>query len=290
LPPPKRADQTVKAMTADERTTLTMASWPSSFFRRAADPRGCRAGRGVYCRVAAPGRARAQGNRRQPGRGLGAARASAATALPSGIAQAASWDPAVLHDGGAMIGAEARASGYNVLLAGGVNLTRDPRNGRTFEYLSEDPLLSGVLVGAAIRGIQSNHIISTIKHFALNGQETGRQFVDIQIANPAARESDLLAFQIGIEQGQPGAIMCAYNRVNGPRPAPATGCSTPCSSATGATRASSCRTGARCRGLRRPRPGWTSNRANSLTRRSISEASWPTRPPRTRPGPRAWQT
>jgi beta-glucosidase len=62
-----------------------------------------------------------------------------------------------------------------VLLAGGVNLTRDPRNGRTFEYLSEDPLLSGVLVGAAIRGIQSNHIISTIKHFALNGQETGRQ-------------------------------------------------------------------------------------------------------------------
>jgi beta-glucosidase len=80
----------------------------------------------------------------------------------------------VLHDGGAMIGAEARASGFNVLLAGGVNLTRDPRNGRTFEYLSEDPLLSGVLVGAAIRGIQSNHIISTIKHFALNGQETGR--------------------------------------------------------------------------------------------------------------------
>jgi beta-glucosidase len=115
---------------------------------------------------------------------VGGARKRGATALPSGIAQAASWDPAVLHDGGAMIGAEARASGYNVLLAGGVNLTRDPRNGRTFEYLSEDPLLSGVLVGAAIRGIQSNHIISTIKHFALNGQETGRQFVDIQIANP----------------------------------------------------------------------------------------------------------
>jgi beta-glucosidase len=101
------------------------------------------------------------------------------------------------------------------MLAGGANLTRDPRNGRTFEYLSEDPLLTGVLVGNAIAGVQSNHIISTIKHLALNGQETGRQFVDVKISDAAARESDLLAFQIGIEIGQPGSIMCAYNRVLG---------------------------------------------------------------------------
>jgi beta-glucosidase len=146
---------------------------------------------------------------------VGGARKDGSTALPSGLAQAASWNPALMEQGGAMIGSEARAKGFNVLLAGGVNLTRDPRNGRTFEYLSEDPLLSGMLVGAAIRGIQSNGIISTIKHFALNGQETGRKFVDIQITDANARESDLLAFKIGIEQGQPLSVMCAYNRVNG---------------------------------------------------------------------------
>ncbi|WP_408591455.1 glycoside hydrolase family 3 C-terminal domain-containing protein [Novosphingobium sp.] len=146
---------------------------------------------------------------------VGGLRHDGATALPSGLAQAATWNPDTLYAGGAAIGAEARAKGFNVLLAGGVNLARDPRNGRTFEYLAEDPLLSGVLVGAAIRGIQSNHIISTIKHFALNGQETGRKYVDVKIAEGAARESDLLAFQIGIEQGQPGSVMCSYNRILG---------------------------------------------------------------------------
>ena len=142
-------------------------------------------------------------------------RKDGATALPSGLAQAATWNPGLLRQGGAMIGSEARAKGFNVLLAGGANLMRDPRNGRTFEYLSEDPLLTGMLVGAAITGIQSNHIISTIKHFALNDQETGRNFVDSRIAEAAARESDLLAFEIGIEQGHPGSVMCAYNLVNG---------------------------------------------------------------------------
>ena len=142
-------------------------------------------------------------------------RRDGATALPSGLAQAATWNPELLFRGGSMIGGEARAKGFNVLLAGGANLMRDPRNGRTFEYLSEDPLLTGLLVGAAISGVQSNHIISTIKHFALNGQETGRKFVDVHISEAAARESDLLAFQIGIEKGHPGSVMCSYNLVNG---------------------------------------------------------------------------
>ncbi|WP_366857050.1 glycoside hydrolase family 3 C-terminal domain-containing protein [Novosphingobium sp.] len=146
---------------------------------------------------------------------VGGLRHDGATGLPSGLAQAATWNPDVLRAGGAMIGSEARAKGFNVLLAGGANLMRDPRNGRTFEYLSEDPLLTGTLVGAAINGIQSNHIISTIKHFALNGQETARKEVDSRISEAAARESDLLAFQIGIEKGQPGSVMCAYNLVNG---------------------------------------------------------------------------
>ena len=138
-----------------------------------------------------------------------------ATALPCGLAQAASWNPALIEEAGAMIGAEARAKGFNVLLAGGVNIARDPRNGRNFEYLGEDPLLAGVLGGAAIQGIQSNNIISTIKHFAVNDQETGRMVMSANIGEAAMRESDLLAFQIGIEIGDPGSVMCAYNRING---------------------------------------------------------------------------
>jgi beta-glucosidase len=138
-----------------------------------------------------------------------------ATALPSSLATAATFDPAIARMGGAMIGAEARAKRFNVLLAGGVNLTRDPWNGRNFEYLGEDPLLAGELAGAHIAGVQSNRIVSTVKHFALNAQETGRMVVDARIGEAALRMSDLLAFQIAIEKGRPGSVMCAYNKVNG---------------------------------------------------------------------------
>ena len=138
-----------------------------------------------------------------------------ATALPSGLAMAASWDPQIAHDGGQMIGYEARAYGFNVMLAGPVNLVREPRNGRNFEYAGEDPLLAGTMVGAAVDGIQSNHIISTVKHYAFNDQETDRGKLDVKIDEDAARISDLLAFQFTIEKGNPGAVMCAYNKVNG---------------------------------------------------------------------------
>ncbi|MDQ1815727.1 glycoside hydrolase family 3 C-terminal domain-containing protein [Massilia sp. CCM 9210] len=153
--------------------------------------------------------------------GLGVASQASAnprerTSLPSGLATAATWNPKLAYQGGAMIGAEARASGFNVMLAGGVNLMRDPRNGRNFEYAGEDPLLSGIMVGQAVKGIQSNHLISTVKHYALNSQETGRTELDARIGNVAARTSDLLAMQLVIEQGDPGSVMCAYNRVNGP--------------------------------------------------------------------------
>ena len=146
---------------------------------------------------------------------IGGARGSGGTQLPSGVAQGATFDPELIERGGRMIGAEARAKGFNVMLAGGINLMRDPRNGRTFEYLGEDPLHSGLLGGAAVRGIQANRVISTLKHFAINPQETGRAFMNTVIAEDALRESDLLAFEIAIEQGDPGAIMCAYNATNG---------------------------------------------------------------------------
>jgi len=138
-----------------------------------------------------------------------------ATALPSGLATAATFDPEIARVGGAMIGSEARAKRFNVMLAGGVNLTRDPWNGRNFEYLGEDPLLAGEMAGAHIAGVQSNNIVSTVKHFALNAQETGRMVVDARIGEAALRMSDLLAFQIAIERGRPGSVMCAYNKVNG---------------------------------------------------------------------------
>jgi beta-glucosidase len=138
-----------------------------------------------------------------------------ATALPSSLATAASFDPEIARAGGAMIGAEARSSGFNVILAGGVNLVREPRNGRNFEYTGEDPLLAGTMAGALIAGIQSNHIISTVKHFAVNDQETLRTSLDVTISAEAMRESDLLAFEIAMEKGEPGSVMCSYNLING---------------------------------------------------------------------------
>ena len=138
-----------------------------------------------------------------------------ATALPSTVLLASTWNASLVERGSAMIGAEARDKGFNVLLAGGVNLAREPRNGRNFEYFGEDPLLAGTLAGHAIRGVQSNHVMSTIKHFALNTQETGRTILSADMEEGPLRESDLLAFEIGIEIGQPGSVMCAYNKING---------------------------------------------------------------------------
>jgi beta-glucosidase len=138
-----------------------------------------------------------------------------AVALPSGLAVAASFDPDNAYRAGAVLGREAAAKGFNVVLGGGVNLVRDPRDGRQFEYAGEDPLLAGMIVGAAICGIQDQHVISTVKHFAVNDQETGRDVLSADLHEAALRESDLLAFEIAIEQGHPGAVMCAYNRLNG---------------------------------------------------------------------------
>ncbi|HVO78667.1 MAG TPA: glycoside hydrolase family 3 C-terminal domain-containing protein, partial [Candidatus Bathyarchaeia archaeon] len=116
---------------------------------------------------------------------------------------------------GALIGRELRAQGYNMTLGGGTNITREPRNGRTFEYLGEDPILSGTLVGNRIKCEQAQHVIGDIKHYAVNDQESGRNEVNVVIGKRALHETDLLAFEIGIEIGQPAAVMCSYNAVDG---------------------------------------------------------------------------
>ncbi len=212
LSPDRRADLVIAKMTLDEQIALLHGDFPGFMPKR---PPGVQISAGYVkglARLGIPDLTESDAS-------LGVANARRsnddATPLPSGLSLAATWDAKAAYASGAMIGKEARQKGFNVLLAGGVNLMRDPRNGRNFEYLGEDPLLAGTLAGAAIKGIQSNHIVSTTKHFAINDQETGRMVMSAEIDEAAFRESDLLAFEIAIETGHPGSVMCAYNRVGG---------------------------------------------------------------------------
>ena len=138
-----------------------------------------------------------------------------ATALPSSLALGASFDPQLAVQGGAMIAQEAWHKGLNVLLGPGVNLIRDPRNGRNFEYVSEDPFLTGTMGAQFVAGVQSQNVAAVAKHYAINDQETARSFVNAVMDEAAMRESDLLAFELTIEAGKPGAVMCSYNLING---------------------------------------------------------------------------
>jgi beta-glucosidase len=214
--PERRAAETLAKMTPDEKITLLHGPMPA-ILPPAKRPQGVTIGAGFIEgveRLGVPWLVESDAS-------LGVSnlmemrKGDVATALPSGLSLASTWDPEIARSGGVMIGSEARAKGFNVMLVGGVNLVRDPRAGRNFEYLGEDPLLAGELVGAQIAGVQSNNIIGTIKHFALNDQETGRNVGSVEMDEAAMRESDLLAFQIGIERGNPGSVMCAYNRVGG---------------------------------------------------------------------------
>lgn len=218
--PSERAAQMLAQMTLDEKLSLLKGYFGTDFPPASFEaPDEARAGSAGYVpgipRLGIPPQWQADA-------GIGVATQGGApdkrprTALPSGLATAATWDAELAFAGGAMIGAEARADGFNVLLGGSVNLVREPRNGRNFEYAGEDPLLAGVIAGAQIAGVQSNHIISTAKHYAVNAQETDRGTGNSVVEEPAMRMADLLAFQIAIERGNPGSVMCAYNRVNGP--------------------------------------------------------------------------
>ncbi|GGB38118.1 glycosyl hydrolase [Sphingomonas metalli] len=220
LDPDRRAALVMAQMTQAEKLSLVQGAFASDFPpRQYRAPAEGRAGSAGYvpgiARLGIPAQWQTDAGIGVATQG-GAERKRGRTALPSNLAIAASWDTALAQAGGTMIGAEARASGFNVMLAGGVNLAREPRNGRNFEYGGEDPLLAGTMVAAQIAGIQSNHIVSTIKHYAINDQETDRNAANAVIDPAAARMSDLLAFQFAIERADPGSVMCAYNRVNGP--------------------------------------------------------------------------
>jgi beta-glucosidase len=139
-----------------------------------------------------------------------------ATALPSAIASAASWDLDLAYKYGHVIGAEISDYGLNLNLGGNINLTgREPRDGRTFETKGEDPLLAGRITAQHLRATQDQYVLAVIKHFALNDQETGRGTANSVIGDRAARESDLLAFQIAIAGSNVQSVMCSYNLLNG---------------------------------------------------------------------------
>lgn len=140
---------------------------------------------------------------------------SNATSLPSTLGLAASWDPALSELFGRRIGIEARALGFGESLGGGVNLALDPRQGRTFENMGEDPVLAGELGASRTIGVQSQQVISTIKHFAFNNYETNRYISNSVIDEQSMRETELLAFEIAVQKGKPGNIMCSFNQVNG---------------------------------------------------------------------------
>jgi beta-glucosidase len=215
LSPDERADLVIKEMTLDEKIAMLHGvGMPTS------DPVNTENGpsnRGVGYEVGVPRLGIPGIDMSDAAYGVRSSGANGrySTALPANVAAAASWDTDAAYEYGALIGRELRAQGFNMSLGGGVNLTREPRNGRTFEYLGEDPILAGTLVAHLIEGTQSAHIIGDIKHYALNDQESGRNSVNITVSKRAARESDLLAFEIGVTQGHPAVVMCSYNRVNG---------------------------------------------------------------------------
>jgi beta-glucosidase len=142
-------------------------------------------------------------------------RGQPATCFPPAVATASTWDPDLLRRMGEALGDECRAMDVSVLLGPGINLKRSPLGGRNFEYFSEDPLLAGVLAAAWVNGLQSRNVGASLKHFAVNSQETDRMRVSADVDERTLREMYLSAFRRVVTQARPWTVMCAYNKVNG---------------------------------------------------------------------------
>src|SRR5882762_3222901 len=137
------------------------------------------------------------------------------TAYPAGIALAASWDVDLARRVGEMMGKDARARGVHFVLAPGMNIYRAPMNGRNFEYLGEDPYLASRMAVSVVQGIQSQDVIATVKHFAANNMEYGRLDHSSDVDERTLREIYLPAFEASVKEAKAGAVMDAYNLVNG---------------------------------------------------------------------------
>ena len=215
LSPDQRADMVQKEMTLDEKFQLVHGTGWGAL--RAGEPIFPGANWGASFVPGIPRLGIPDINQQDSAVGirLSAMMGRYSTLLPSALGAAASWDIKGAQVYGDVIGRELRAQGFNMSIGGGVDITRDPRNGRNFEYAGEDPLLAGTMTGNLMKGLQAEHVMGDIKHYAFNDQETGRNVVSANIGKRAARESDLLAFQIAIGIAKPSGVMCAYNRVNG---------------------------------------------------------------------------
>ena len=146
---------------------------------------------------------------------LGIAASQPATCFPTAAGLASTWDPALAEEVGRALGAEAAAQDVDVLLGPGLNIKRSPLGGRSFEYFSEDPLLAGRMAAAMVRGIQSQGVAASPKHYAANSQELRRMASDSVVDERTLREIYLTAFGIVVTEAAPRTIMSAYNRVNG---------------------------------------------------------------------------
>jgi len=212
LSPDERADLVIKEMTLDEKISLLHGGGLSFFSTTPTESNG---GAGYTPSIRRLGIPAIQMADSAYGVTLGAFKGRYSTALPNNLGAASSWDPEAAFEYGALIGRELRNQGYNMTLGGGVNLPREPRNGRTFEYMGEDPLLAGTLDGNVEKGVQSEYVIGDLKHYALNDQESGRNAVNVNIDKRSMRETDLRAFEIALGISDAGGVMCSYNRVNG---------------------------------------------------------------------------
>ncbi|MBQ4159212.1 MAG: glycoside hydrolase family 3 protein [Clostridia bacterium] len=146
---------------------------------------------------------------------LGVNRSIPATSFPTSAITSCSWDEELLYEIGKAIASEARANGVSMLLGPGANIKRSPLCGRNFEYFSEDPLLTGKLAAAYIKGAESTGVSSCLKHFACNSQEYKRFSSDSVLDERTLREIYLTGFEIAVKEGRPSTVMCSYNKING---------------------------------------------------------------------------